>query len=71
MSEQRVTIRGVSLTVVQVMRIRELGEQLGEHEWHPNECGCCVTVHRRGEHHAGYIIGSDGEYDWVEAPGRT
>jgi hypothetical protein len=46
------------------MRINELGELLGEYEWHINACGCCITVHPVGQHDRGYVIGADGEYDW-------
>lgn len=28
--------------------------------WHPNECGCCATVHGRA---ADYVVGRDGEFD--------
>ena len=67
MSELRVTLpNGIKLPFIQALRIGELGEKLGSYEWHLNECGCCITVHRRGEHDRGYVIGTDGEYDWHE-----
>jgi hypothetical protein len=35
--------------------------------WHPNECGCCISVHEDVQFPTGgYVIGQDGEYDWVE-----
>lgn len=67
MSDLRVTLpNGIELSLAQVLRIRELGDQLGAYEWHPNACGCCVTVHRRGQHGSGYVIDSDGGYDWYD-----
>jgi len=33
--------------------------------WHPNDCGCCVSVHPEGEH-SGWVIGADGGADYVE-----
>ena len=68
MSDMTITLPdGVTVTVPQMMRILELGEALGgDFTWHKNDCGCCVTVHRRGDNHSGYIIGDDGEYDWHE-----
>jgi hypothetical protein len=67
MGDLRITLpSGVEVTFMQALRIHELGEKLGEYEWHLNDCGCCVTVHPRGNHHAGYVIGSEGDYDWHE-----
>ena len=65
MSQLFVTVRGHRLTMAQVLAIRELGEALGEYEWHMNECGCCVCVHPKGRHDQGYIIDQAGEYDWI------
>lgn len=37
--------------------------------WHPNECGCCVSVHEDVPHpDCGYLIGSDGDATWMEVP---
>lgn len=37
--------------------------------WHPNECGCCVSVHDDVEHpDAGWLIGRDGGSDWISRP---
>lgn len=34
--------------------------------WHVNKCGCCVSVHSYADPHRGYLIGADGEFDYVE-----
>lgn len=57
---------GITLTLVQLERVAELGKELGEYQWHQNECKCCVTVHPVGRHDCGYVVGNDGEYEWVE-----
>ena len=68
MGELNITLpNGVTLPLVQVLRIGELSRKLGDAEWHVNDCGCCVTVHPKGQHDRGYVIGSDGGYDWHEA----
>jgi hypothetical protein len=66
MSEMIVTMSdGTTLTHSQVYRIHELGTGLGEYSWHKNDCGCCVTVHPKDNHNAGYLIDSDGGYEWI------
>ena len=74
MSELNITLpNGVTLTFAQAMALHEVIDLLGGPEmceWHPNDCRCCVTVHAKGNgHQSGYIIGSDGEYDWVRHSG--
>lgn len=34
--------------------------------WHMNACGCCASVHACENGHEGYLIGSDGGYEWLE-----
>ena len=34
--------------------------------WHMNACGCCASVHPLEDGHHGYLIGPDGEFDYVE-----
>lgn len=36
--------------------------------WHPNHCGCCVSVHAKVDPLGGYVIGPDGKGgdEWVE-----
>jgi hypothetical protein len=49
-------------------RIRELEDAGKVATWHPNACGCCITVHEHAEHvHEGWVIGPDGGTDWVVA----
>lgn len=40
-----------------------------EATWHPNRCGCCVSVHENVEHpRGGYVINRDGDgaNEWLE-----
>jgi hypothetical protein len=73
MSNMIVTMQdGTTLTFLQVMRIHELGRKLdGRYTWHKNDCGCCVTVHPQDNHHAGYVIDSDGGYEWIDLGPHT
>lgn len=76
MSDLEVTIQtphgDVTLPYLQVMSmgrcLEELESQGKQVTWHRGECGCCVVVHEAGlDHvHAGFVIGSDGGYDWVD-----
>jgi hypothetical protein len=60
------TDREVTLTFMQMCVIAELRMKLGKGAtWHQNNCRCCVTVHPPGHHDRGYLVGEDGEYDWV------
>ena len=34
--------------------------------WHFNDCGCCVCVHPGGDPTRAYIIGDDGEFDYID-----
>lgn len=49
-----------------IARLRGQGKRV---VWHHNACGCCISVHEdAGEDecpHEGYVIGADGECDWV------
>lgn len=72
MSDLRLTMhtpegREVSLPFAQAVAIAEACRDFAEPVWHFNDCGCCVSVHDRREHHRGYVIGPDGGADWVEA----
>lgn len=72
MGDLNITLpNGVTLTYIQVVRIHSLGDGLGEYEWHKNDCGCCVTVHPKGDHKRGYVIDSDGGYEWVDVSTQT
>jgi hypothetical protein len=33
--------------------------------WHMNACGCCASVHADDNGHEGFLIGSDGGFDWL------
>jgi hypothetical protein len=47
-----------------IKKLRDQGKMV---TWHPNNCGCCYTVHEDVEHpHEGYVIGKDGGVDWLE-----
>ena len=35
--------------------------------WHRNACGCCVAVHGADPSRGGYVVGSDGTFDWYDA----
>jgi hypothetical protein len=72
MSNMIVTLaNGETLTFLQVMRIHELGNAMDGYEWHKNDCGCCVTVHPKDNHHAGYVIDSGGGYEWIDLGPHT
>jgi hypothetical protein len=51
---------GTELTLVQWAELSRLIDkaEAGSTHWHPNECGCCLTLH--GPDYA-YVIGPDGE----------
>jgi hypothetical protein len=71
MSELWVTLRTehgeVRMTLPQALEMGRVFECFVDPVWHPNECGCCIAVHERGDGTRGYIVGADGESDWVEA----
>lgn len=62
-----ITIDDVRLSFEQVLRISRLKEQYGAIHWHPNECGCCVTVH--ADDHAYVIDQEGGSTHFVELEG--
>jgi hypothetical protein len=63
---------GETLTFLQVMRIHDLGDAMPDgYTWHKNDCGCCVTVHPKDNHRAGFVIDSDGGYEWIDLGPHT
>lgn len=58
----------VEMPLAQALAIAEcLRAFRGAGTWHRNDCGCCVTVHANVEHPtSGYIVGSDGGYNWMQ-----
>ena len=56
MGEMQVTLsNGITLGYTQACELaRLIGELEGELHWHPNECGCCVTLHGR---HGAWVVG--------------
>jgi hypothetical protein len=66
MGQMSVTLAsGITLTFEQLLTVSRLGKSLGEFEWHMNDCGCCASVHPKGQHDRGYIIDRDGQYEWL------
>lgn len=78
MSELQVTIPtphgDVTLPFLQAAAmgkcIQHLEFQGKQVTWHRAECPCCIVVHEAGIEpcNAGFVIGQDGGYDWVEVP---
>jgi DNA-directed RNA polymerase subunit E'/Rpb7 len=58
--------RFVRLTLIQASITADLMQEFEHPVWHLNHCGCCVTVHDADDNTRGYIIGQDGEYDYVD-----
>jgi hypothetical protein len=62
MSDLTITMDdGTTLTFVQASTLaRLIEENKGDDKihWHPNDCGCCITMH--GSDFA-YVISADGE----------
>ena len=58
----------VELTADQTIALADRLDEFDDPVWHVNACGCCVSVHNRDDGHRGYVIGRDGEADWVERP---
>lgn len=56
----RVQVEGIAACV---QAIRDEGK---DPTWHMNACGCCASVHEMGNGHRGYLVGSDGEFDYLE-----
>jgi hypothetical protein len=55
----------VAMPLLQALAIAQCCQDFTDPVWHFNECGCCVSVHERGDTGSGYIVGNDGTYDWV------
>ena len=50
--------------------IERFAAQGKESTWHPNECGCCYSVHELTHHPVdGYVISQDGGIDWIDVDG--
>lgn len=64
MSDLEVTLpNGHTMQFQQMMSIADIIEANGGYtncHWHPNECGCCYTVHTPV---LDYIVGPDGGRD--------
>lgn len=41
--------------------------------WHRANCDCCIIVHEAEAEpcYQGYVIGPDGEFDWVDASQKS
>jgi hypothetical protein len=74
MSELNVTIDTphgpVTMPFLQAVKLAECIEGLKvqgkKPTWHPNECGCCFSVHEDTEHpEEGWVVGRDGGADWI------
>lgn len=69
MGDMTITVGGTELGFIQAMTLSELVRTKGdpdEASWHPNNCGCCVTFHPNRDHTKGYVISSDGGYDYID-----
>jgi len=74
-ADLRITLEsGLELRWVQAMKLADLLEQHPGAHWHPNECGCCITIHlphegaeqnsrSAGNGKLGYVVGPDGHAD--------
>ena len=51
---------GQELSFVQMVEMNRIMDEMGigNCHWHPNDCGCCVTVHGPD---CAYVVGRDGE----------
>lgn len=70
MSEVWVTLPNTGNVRIPLVQALEISRVLGDFDdpvWHLNDCGCCISVHERDDDTRGYIVGADGESDWVEA----
>lgn len=59
----------VTMPYVQAMKIAECLKALEDEglqpTWHPNECGCCYSVHENTVvPEGGWVVGPDGGADW-------
>ena len=75
MTDETITVRhlhgDVTLPVEQALAVasclRTLRDAGKAATWHVNRCRCCVTVHEMVPHPSGgYVIGKDGEFEWLE-----
>lgn len=58
---------GVTVSFDQVLTIHSLiAKHDGHAHWHPNNCGCCMTVHAPDRT---YVVSRDGAYDEFEGRG--
>jgi hypothetical protein len=56
---------GTTMPFAQAAAIERLSKLHGpDTHWHRNDCGCCVTLHPDGDHQRGYVINSDGDFDY-------
>lgn len=57
---------GDRMTIVQALQVATLVEAHAPAHWHMNDCGCCVTVHPDDDCTRGFVVGQDGEFDYLE-----
>lgn len=72
MGEIRVTIdlptgESVELPLAQALTLADVLGKFDRAVWHFNECGCCISVHERGDGTSGYVIDRHGGVDHVVA----
>lgn len=65
--EPRFNVTGTDawITWPQAERLVVLSAENPGSTWHVNTCGCCVCFHPGGDTAHGWIIGADGEADYV------
>ena len=55
------------LTHAQAIRLASLAVDHPGGTWHWNDCGCCFCFHPPGDQRGGYVVGKDGEGDYLAA----
>ena len=56
----------VELTYPQANAVVALKVENPNATWHMADCGCCVCLHPEGDSSRGWLIGQDGEAEYME-----
>ena len=62
----KIAVGGVEMTIAQAVVVAQLVSENPGGTWHMNECGCCACVHPPGDNTRGWVVGADGDADYVE-----